>query len=58
MQGDQQALTYAIERSCLNKAKVVSADETEQGMRAILNLGHTFGHAIGNLPELLRLVAW
>lgn len=45
-QGDQAALTYAIERSCLNKAKVVSADETEQGIRAILNLGHTFGHAI------------
>lgn len=45
-QADQAALTYAIERSCLNKAKVVSADETEQGVRAILNLGHTFGHAI------------
>jgi 3-dehydroquinate synthase len=45
-QADQAALTYAIERSCLNKAKVVSADETEQGIRAILNLGHTFGHAI------------
>ena len=45
-QGDQAALTYAIEKSCLNKAKVVSADETEQGIRAILNLGHTFGHAI------------
>ena len=46
MQGNQDAFAYAIERSCLNKAKVVSADETEQGMRAILNLGHTFGHAI------------
>jgi 3-dehydroquinate synthase len=45
-QADQAALTFAIERSCLNKAKVVSADETEQGIRAILNLGHTFGHAI------------
>ena len=45
-QGDQAALTYAIERSCLNKAKIVSADETEKGIRAILNLGHTFGHAI------------
>lgn len=44
--GDQVALTYAIEKSCINKAKVVSADETEQGIRAILNLGHTFGHAI------------
>ena len=44
--GDQAALTFAIERSCINKAKIVSADETEQGVRAILNLGHTFGHAI------------
>lgn len=40
------ALTYAIERSCRNKAAVVSADERELGRRAILNLGHTFGHAI------------
>jgi 3-dehydroquinate synthase len=45
-QADQTALAFAIERSCLNKAKIVSADETEQGIRAILNLGHTFGHAI------------
>ena len=43
---DKQALSYAIERSCINKANIVSADETEQGIRAILNLGHTFGHAI------------
>ena len=43
---DSGALTHAIERSCINKANVVSADETEQGVRAILNLGHTFGHAI------------
>ena len=43
---DNQALCYAIEQSCINKSKIVSADETEQGMRAILNLGHTFGHAI------------
>jgi 3-dehydroquinate synthase len=40
------ALTYAIERSCANKAAVVAADETESGVRALLNLGHTFGHAI------------
>ena len=39
-------LIYAIERSCMNKAEVVSADEREGGIRAILNLGHTFGHAI------------
>lgn len=43
---DDAALTYAVERSCQNKAEVVVADETEQGERALLNLGHTFGHAI------------
>jgi 3-dehydroquinate synthase len=43
---DKQALAYAVERSCLNKAKVVGMDEKEAGIRAILNLGHTFGHAI------------
>jgi len=43
---DPEALTYAIDRSCRNKARIVSIDEREQGIRAILNLGHTFGHAI------------
>ncbi len=43
---DPQALAYAIERSCQNKAEVVAADERESGQRALLNLGHTFGHAI------------
>ena len=43
---DGDALAYAIERSCANKAEIVAADETEQGVRATLNLGHTFGHAI------------
>jgi 3-dehydroquinate synthase len=43
---DTQALIYAIETSCLNKARVVALDEREGGIRAILNLGHTFGHAI------------
>lgn len=43
---DPQSVTYAIERSCLNKAEIVVADETESGVRALLNLGHTFGHAI------------
>ncbi|MBI4988677.1 MAG: 3-dehydroquinate synthase [Rhodocyclales bacterium] len=43
---DPEALTHAIERSCANKADVVAADETEAGVRALLNLGHTFGHAI------------
>lgn len=43
---DQVALTTAIERSCAAKARVVGADERESGVRATLNLGHTFGHAI------------
>ncbi|MBF6647164.1 MULTISPECIES: 3-dehydroquinate synthase [unclassified Methylobacter] len=43
---DKQALAFAIERSCINKAEVVAEDETESGVRATLNLGHTFGHAI------------
>lgn len=48
---DQQALAYAVELSCINKANVVAADETEQGVRAILNLGHTFGHAIETFQQ-------
>lgn len=43
---DQTALTEAISRSCAAKAVVVNADERESGVRATLNLGHTFGHAI------------
>ena len=43
---DSDALSYAIEQSCRNKAEVVAADERESGQRALLNLGHTFGHAI------------
>ncbi|KAK9097520.1 hypothetical protein Sjap_023017 [Stephania japonica] len=43
---DANALAYAIKRSCENKAEVVSLDEKESGLRATLNLGHTFGHAI------------
>jgi 3-dehydroquinate synthase len=43
---DAEALQYAITRSCENKAEVVGVDERESGERALLNLGHTFGHAI------------
>ena len=43
---DANALQYATTRSCQNKAEVVAADERENGERALLNLGHTFGHAI------------
>jgi 3-dehydroquinate synthase len=43
---DPQALAYAVQRSCEIKAWVVGQDEREAGLRAILNFGHTFGHAI------------
>jgi 3-dehydroquinate synthase len=43
---DREALAFAVNRSCANKAEVVAADERETGERALLNLGHTFGHAI------------
>eukprot|EP00232_Nephroselmis_pyriformis_P027236 CAMPEP_0182852886 /NCGR_PEP_ID=MMETSP0034_2-20130328/400_1 /TAXON_ID=156128 /ORGANISM="Nephroselmis pyriformis, Strain CCMP717" /LENGTH=461 /DNA_ID=CAMNT_0024983625 /DNA_START=37 /DNA_END=1422 /DNA_ORIENTATION=- len=43
---DPAAMIYAVERSCVNKAEVVTMDEREGGIRATLNLGHTFGHAV------------
>ncbi|GIX23015.1 MULTISPECIES: 3-dehydroquinate synthase [Caldimonas] len=43
---DKAALAYAVRRSCEIKAQVVGQDERESGLRAILNFGHTFGHAI------------
>ena len=43
---DPEALAHAVAESCRNKAEVVAADEREAGERALLNLGHTFGHAI------------
>ncbi|HHG8774058.1 TPA: 3-dehydroquinate synthase [Raoultella planticola] len=43
---DEQAMAYCIRRCCELKAEVVAADERETGLRALLNLGHTFGHAI------------
>jgi 3-dehydroquinate synthase len=46
MARDKTALAYAVRRSCEIKAAVVGADEREGGLRAILNFGHTFGHAI------------
>lgn len=46
---ETNALTHCIERSCAIKAEVVAGDEREEGRRAILNFGHTFGHAIENL---------
>ncbi|HEX2116481.1 MAG TPA: 3-dehydroquinate synthase family protein, partial [Alphaproteobacteria bacterium] len=44
--GDTAARAYAVEQSCRAKARIVAADETETGERALLNLGHTFGHAL------------
>jgi 3-dehydroquinate synthase len=44
--GDAEALMRAVQRPCAMKADLVARDETEQGDRALLNLGHTFGHAL------------
>lgn len=44
--GDPGSLAHAVRRSCEIKAEVVALDERESGVRALLNLGHTFGHAI------------
>lgn len=43
---DKKAMAWCIRRCCELKAEVVAADERETGLRALLNLGHTFGHAI------------
>jgi 3-dehydroquinate synthase len=59
LSGDAAKRTYAIEQSCLAKARIVAADERETtDLRALLNLGHTFGHALeaetGFGPDLLH----
>lgn len=46
VEGDPEALAHAVLTSCATKAAVVAADEREHGARALLNLGHTFGHAL------------
>ncbi|MDQ6989240.1 MAG: 3-dehydroquinate synthase [Mariprofundaceae bacterium] len=48
---DETIISQTILRSCAHKAEVVMADETEQGQRALLNLGHTFGHAIESMTH-------
>jgi len=48
---DEKILAQTVQRCCEIKAEVVSQDEKEQGIRAILNYGHTFGHAIEKLTE-------
>ena len=52
---DSQALEYMIYRSCDNKRKVVEDDPTEKGIRAILNFGHTLGHAIEKMMDFQLL---
>jgi 3-dehydroquinate synthase len=51
LQLDPDVVSRVILTSCRHKAEVVMADETEQGMRALLNLGHTFGHAIESMTH-------
>ncbi len=46
LSGDQAALSHAVAHSCRMKAAIVARDERESGERALLNLGHTFGHAL------------
>ncbi|WP_139489166.1 3-dehydroquinate synthase [Brevibacillus dissolubilis] len=52
---DSALTAEAIHRGCAVKADIVSQDETEQGVRALLNLGHTFGHAFEALSDYSRL---
>ena len=49
LSNDRAAVDYVIQRSCAIKAKIVAQDEKEQSVRALLNFGHTFGHAIEKL---------
>ncbi len=53
---DPAAVAHAVRRSCEVKAEVVAADEREGGLRAILNFGHTFGHAIETLTDYRRFL--
>lgn len=52
---EESALAFVVRRSCEIKARIVGGDEREQGERALLNLGHTFGHAI---ESATRYEAW
>ncbi|ONM61273.1 3-dehydroquinate synthase chloroplastic [Zea mays] len=53
---EPNALAYAIKRSCENKAEVVAQDEKESGLRATLNLGHTFGHVMAT--DMSHRLGW
>ena len=56
LQRDSDALSHVIKRSCSIKADIVASDERDQGIRAILNFGHTFGHAIETLTDYTRFL--
>ena len=51
LEKDNQKLEYAIAACCKSKAKIVTSDEKEKGIRALLNLGHTFGHAFERIAN-------
>ena len=53
---ERDALTHAVARSCEIKAQVVAADERESGLRALLNFGHTFGHALESITGYTQLL--
>lgn len=53
---EQQALQHLVHGSVLNKARIVGADERESGIRAILNFGHTFGHALETVTGYSQLL--
>ncbi len=55
---EPDVLVEIIRRSCETKARVVELDEKESGLRAILNYGHTLGHAFESLCSLLRYGTW
>jgi 3-dehydroquinate synthase len=56
LRGEEEPLAFLVARSCAIKAKVVEQDEREEGLRAILNFGHTVGHAIEAATGYRRLL--
>lgn len=56
LRAEEEPLTYVVTRSCAIKARVVEQDEREEGMRAILNFGHTVGHALETTGGYQRLL--
>jgi len=54
--GNHEAIIYAVNASCTAKAKIVAEDERETGVRALLNFGHTFGHALESVTGFSNLL--